>query len=495
MDDAELLRQFVQSHSDEAFAELAARHVDLVYSVALRQVGCPADAEEITQAVFVILAKKARELRHHRAVASWLFQTTRLTAKNFTRSEMRRQRREQEACMQSLINESEDMIWQRIAPELDDAVAALGEKDRRAIILRFYEGRNLCEVGVVLGASEDAAEKRVARALEKLRKVFFKRGVDSTTAALAGAISANSIHAAPGALAKTIAAVSLGKSAAASASSLTLAKGALKVMAWSKTKTAIAGAAIALLGLGAATFALDAILPAPDIQGAWEGTINLPGNGVHRWDSPSERIVMRIARVNGVYQANVDDIGSGDQGQFDTFTYNYPYVHAENEKNHISCLGKMSRFGETLSWKAREGTNAYAMVFRRTTHPTPFPEPVADAEFAPRPGSPLQGFWVGTIGWGKDALQVQVKIAEASDGTYRADFYVPSQMGTNRLPASVTYDSTTVKLMPTAGYGIFEFWLRNGGSEMIGNWIQNDVRTDTIFRKTNYSEYEARGAK
>jgi RNA polymerase sigma factor (sigma-70 family) len=236
-DDSALLRQFAESHSDEAFAELVARHVNLVYSVALRQTGRPVDAEEITQAVFIILAKKARELRHDRAISSWLFQTTRLTANNFIRSEMRRHRREQEACMQSLLDESGDMVWQRIAPALDDAVTALGEKDRRAIILRFYEGRNLREVGAVLGASEDAAEKRIARALEKIRRFFFKRGVDSTTTALAGAISANSVQAAPVGLAKTISAVALGKSAAASASTLTLVKGALKVMAWSKTKT------------------------------------------------------------------------------------------------------------------------------------------------------------------------------------------------------------------------------------------------------------------
>ena len=263
------------------------------------------------------------------------------------------------------MNESEDMVWRRIAPVLDDAVTALGEKDRRAIILRFYEGRNLREVGAVLSASEDAAEKGVGRALEKLRKFFFKRGVDSTTAALFGAISANSIHAAPVGLAKTISAVALGKSVAVSTSTLTLAHGALKVMAWSKTKTTIVGVAIALLGIGAITVAVDASLPVPDLQGAWEGTLTLPGgSGVHLWELPTERIVMRIATVDGAYQANVDNLGTGDQDQFDTFTYQYPYVHAEKKAYDISCTGKLSRFGETLYWKALEGTNTYNMVFR-----------------------------------------------------------------------------------------------------------------------------------
>jgi RNA polymerase sigma factor (sigma-70 family) len=210
----------------------------------------------------MILAKKAPSLHHEKALASWLFQTTRLTANNFIRSEMRRHHREQEAYMQSILTESGEDAWPRIAPLLDDAVGALGEKDRRAIILRFYEGRNLADVGAVLGASEDAAEKRVTRAVEKLRKFFFKRGVESSATALTGAISAHSVQVAPAALAKTISAVALAKGAAASASTLTLAKGALKVMAWSKTKTTIASVAIALLGIGTTAVVIDAWLPA-----------------------------------------------------------------------------------------------------------------------------------------------------------------------------------------------------------------------------------------
>ncbi len=493
-DDSTLLRRFAEDHADDAYAELVERHINLVYSVAVRQVGSPADAEEITQAVFIILAKKAGELRHEKALSSWLFQTTRLTANNFIRSEMRRHRREQEACMQSALNESGDVVWQRIAPVLDDAVTALGEKDRRAIILRFYEGRNLREVGVVLGASEDAAEKRVARALEKLRKFFSKRGVDSTTTALAGAISAYSVQAAPVGLAKTISAVAVAKSAVASTSILTLARGAMKVMAWSKTKTTIVSVAVVLLGIGATTIVVNAMLPAPDIQGAWEGTLNMPGAGVHKWESPSERIVMKIARVNGVFQANVSNLGTGDRGPFDTFTYKYPYVHAENREYKISCTGKVSRFGEILSWNALEGTNAYAMVFKRTTHPTPFPEQLTDAEFAPRTDSALQGFWVGKIGWGTDAVRIEIKIAEVSNGTYRADFYAPAQ-ATNRFPTTVSYDGATVKVTLTAGYGMFEGWLRNGDKEIVGNWIQDDNRTRTTLMKTNYSEYAVEGAK
>lgn len=252
-DDSVLLRQYAENHSDAAFTALVERHLNLVYSVALRQTGDPHDAREIAQAVFIILARKAGSLRHDKALSSWLFQTTRLAANNFIRSGIRRLRREQEAYMQSLLNEPTDDNWRRIAPVLDAAVGTLAEKDRRAILLRFYEGRNLLEVGAVLGASEDAAEKRVSRALEKLRKIFLKRGVDSTTAAIAGTISANSIQAAPAGLAKTISAVAVAKGAAASTSTLTLVKGALKIMAWTKTKITIVATAALLLTAGTAT--------------------------------------------------------------------------------------------------------------------------------------------------------------------------------------------------------------------------------------------------
>ncbi len=252
-DDSTLLRQYAENHSDEAFATLVTRHVNLVYSVALRHVGNPHNAEEITQAVFVILAKKAAQLRHARALSSWLFQATRLTATNFVRSETHRQRREEEAQMQSILNEPGSEVWPAIAPWLDAAVAGLREKDRQAIVLRFYEGRNLREVGLALGASEGAAEKRVNRALEKLRNFFAKRGVSSTTAMIAGAISANSVQTVPAVLAKSVIAVAVAKGAAASGSTLTLIQGALKIMAWTKMKTTVIAGAVILLAAGTTT--------------------------------------------------------------------------------------------------------------------------------------------------------------------------------------------------------------------------------------------------
>ncbi|HUZ06259.1 MAG TPA: sigma-70 family RNA polymerase sigma factor, partial [Candidatus Paceibacterota bacterium] len=121
-DDSALLRQFAENDSDEAFGTLVTQHINLIYSVALRHVGNQHDAEEISQAVFIILAKKAAQLRHDKALSSWLFQATRLTANNFIRSEFRRHRREEEAYMQSVLNEAGTELWPRIAPLLDDAV-------------------------------------------------------------------------------------------------------------------------------------------------------------------------------------------------------------------------------------------------------------------------------------------------------------------------------------------------------------------------------------
>ena len=253
MDDIELLAQYARGNSEAAFATLVTRHVNLVYSTALRSVGNPHAAEEITQAVFIILARKAQGLSQRTVLSGWLYQTTRLTAANFLRGEIRRQRREQEAYMQSLLNEPEPEIWPQIAPLLDTAMELLGEKDRNAIVLRYFENKNLGEVGLALGASEDAAKMRVNRALEKLRKFFTKRGATLSTALIVGAVSANSVQAAPMALAKSVTAVAIAKGAVASGSTLALIRGALKLMAWSKAKTAIVVGMGVLLAAGTTT--------------------------------------------------------------------------------------------------------------------------------------------------------------------------------------------------------------------------------------------------
>ncbi len=249
-----LVRQYAADQSETAFAALVSRYTNLVYSASLRLVRDPHLAEEVTQAVFIILARKAGALNEKTILSGWLYHAACYTSKSALKREYRRHQREQEAYMQSTIHEAgTDVDWKQLSPLLDEAMLRLGQTDRNALVLRFFEGSSLNEVGTALGASEAAAKKRVNRALEKLHRYFSKCGVSSTTDIIAGAISAHSVQAVPAALAKSVTAAALAKGAAAASSTLTLIKGALKLMAWSQAKTAIVVGAVVLLAVGTTT--------------------------------------------------------------------------------------------------------------------------------------------------------------------------------------------------------------------------------------------------
>src|SRR5215469_5853482 len=196
-DDMRLVRDYADGQSAQAFETLVTRYANLVYSAALRQVRDPGLAEEVAQAVFIILAQKAGQLGTGTILSGWLYRTAGYVSGSVLKRERRRQFREQEAYMESTLNPPDDQVWKQIAPLLDEALLRLGQTDRDALVLRFFERRSLSEIGVALGANEEAAKKRVARALGKLRNYFLKRGVDSTTAIIAGTISANSLQLAP----------------------------------------------------------------------------------------------------------------------------------------------------------------------------------------------------------------------------------------------------------------------------------------------------------
>jgi uncharacterized protein (TIGR03435 family) len=276
VNEMDLIREYADRNSELAFAALVQKHVNLVYSVALRYVGNSPDAQDVTQAVFVILTQKAAGLRQRTTLTGWLYETTRLTARQLLRTRTRRQFREQEAYMQSAWNDSEtENAWRQLAPLLEEAMTRLNERERTLLALRYFENKSGAEAAALLGIQEGAAHKRAARALEKLRKFFMKRGVFSTTAIIAGAVSAYSVQAAPVGLASVVSTAAMAKGAAASTSTLTLIKGALKIMAWTKAKTAIVSGLAVLLAAGATTISVKEIyvhrmyswqVPNPDIK-------------------------------------------------------------------------------------------------------------------------------------------------------------------------------------------------------------------------------------
>ena len=246
LDDIGLLREYAASGSEAAFETLVNRRIGFVYSAALRQVRDPHLAEEVTQTVFILLAQKARSISDQTVLSGWLFNTTRFTALAHIRAMAKRWRHEQEVQMESEPESATtEPLWKQMSPLLDDALHTLGEKDRRAVLLRFFENKSLAEVGQSLAVGEDGARKRVGRALERLHRYFVRRGISSTTALIAAALSTHSVHAAPAALAKTVTTLAVAQGAAAGASTLALTKGALKFMAWSKTQTAAVGLVVA----------------------------------------------------------------------------------------------------------------------------------------------------------------------------------------------------------------------------------------------------------
>lgn len=216
MQDWQLLREYVEHDSQAAFSELVKRYLNLVYSTCLREVGDVTLAEDTTQVVFLLLSQKAHTLSRETVLAGWLFQTARFAALNARRQEkMRQQRLEQvaealrsqakgETVSAHAAMETDEALWAQVEEVLHEAMGKLSDADRNAVLLRCFEDRSLRETGQALGISEDAARKRVARALEKLRRYFTHRGVTLSTAVLTALLSTHAVQAAPASLATAI---------------------------------------------------------------------------------------------------------------------------------------------------------------------------------------------------------------------------------------------------------------------------------------------------
>jgi RNA polymerase sigma factor (sigma-70 family) len=203
MDDLDLLSQYSRQGSQAAFSALVGRHIDMVYSAARRQVWSDELAEEITQAVFLDLARHAEKLRPDSHLGSWLYVVARRTSVDAIRRESRRQKREQAAAEGAALNTAPSP-WSKVAPVLDDAISSLRETDRKAILLRFFEKKSFSEIGRSLGASEEAAQKRVGRAVDRLRISLAHRGVPTTAALLTAEFIPHAVQAAPNGLSGTI---------------------------------------------------------------------------------------------------------------------------------------------------------------------------------------------------------------------------------------------------------------------------------------------------
>jgi RNA polymerase sigma factor (sigma-70 family) len=215
-EDVQLLRRYAAEQSEAAFDELTRRHVDLVYSAALRLVhGDASSAQDVTQQVFTEVARQAKRLARHPTLVGWLYTTTRLIALRVNRTEQRRQAREQEAyTMNELLHEDAPAPdWSQLGLVIEDAMRELDDKDRAAVLLRFFQNKTLNEVGAALNLTDNAARMRVERALDKLRGKLARRGIATTTAALAAVVSANAVHAAPAGFVATLSAAAIAGSA------------------------------------------------------------------------------------------------------------------------------------------------------------------------------------------------------------------------------------------------------------------------------------------
>ncbi len=289
----ELLQAYATRNSEAAFETLVARHIHWVYSAALRQVRDPQVAEEVAQAVFTILARKAPNLKRGTIVAGWLFNTVRLTAAAELRAAARRRRREQEARMKSTIQAEPDTRseWEQIAPLLDEALAQLSQPDRNAVLLRYFEQKNLAEVGVALGTTKEGARKRVSRAVEQLRGFFVRHGSVMPVDVVVGLLSTHAVQAAPAGLATAVAAAAAFKGIAVAGSSATLVKATLELMAWTKLKIAAVVGAGVLFAAGTATVTISSHWTSDSLSAHVERILRqkmLPGKG--QWQAGMDEL-------------------------------------------------------------------------------------------------------------------------------------------------------------------------------------------------------------
>jgi RNA polymerase sigma factor (sigma-70 family) len=257
--DWELLNRYAQKGAQDAFAQIVKRYVDLVYATCFRDLRDHHLAEDATQAVFLVLSRKAASLRCEVVLAGWLFQTARLVVRNVRKQEARRKARERSAAEMLQQSSPSGLAWGGLTPLLNEGLGRLGSKDRDAILLHYFQHKTMAEVGDSTGVSEDAARMRVSRAVQKLRSFFSRKGQTLAVGAVATLLMANAVQAAPPSCAASAVAAVCGTAAhaaLASSSAATLASATMKSLVAAKVKMAATIAAMTLLvpAAGMATY-------------------------------------------------------------------------------------------------------------------------------------------------------------------------------------------------------------------------------------------------
>jgi RNA polymerase sigma factor (sigma-70 family) len=482
--DNQLIAEYDVHRGGDAFAALVRQHINLVFATALRQVGDHGAAEEITQNVFVALAQAAGKLKSHPTIAGWLHRTTLNKSREWLRSELRRNRREQVAVSRELAAAEGDSVWSPLVPLLDEALLKLGEPDRQAVIMHYLEGQTFQEVGSTLGVAEDTVRKRVNRCLDELSHFFRRRGFE-VPMAVGAPLFALSVHTAPSSLAASATSAGLAAHSAASTTTLTLIKGALKFMAWTKTKTAIiTGVAILLAGGGGAVAyhavrAMRTTAALTTMQGNWEGTLHM--NGVEL------RLVFKIFKTNDMFHVTMDSI---DQGAKDIPV---PTLSAAGRSLRLSMpaldvdyRGTLNPDGTEFSGTFKQLKYSSHLTLTRTDQPDTVAEITAD-QVAPQQNSDLQGVWQGTLMAGNTPLRLGLRIAEPSPGTFQALLDSLDQ-GVRGVPIpTFVYNKPEVHFAIASISGDFTGNLNNDDDRITGTWKQLGRKYPLTFErvKTN----------
>ncbi len=385
MEDQRLLARFVEEGSQAAFARLVERHRDLVYSTCRRELGDSGLAEDAAQIVFLILARKARSLRREVVLSGWLFQTARFTAKDLLKRENRRRVRDErvEAEAMSLAGQEQEAGWREVSPWLHESLARLSEKDRLAVLLRFFEDQSFAEVALALGQKEDAARHRVNRALEKMRRTLSARGVVLSAAALGGLIAANAVKPPPASASVMPTFVPSGASTPGISRLQHLTRGVSQAMTLKQNLAAGAAVVFTCITLGAGAglaknthpVAVPPSPPAPPAHAAPESEKIFGTWTSYVQGHPKQTQVLRFNR-DGTFRQDLNAAGTAFcTGHFvvknDLLTITAETVTVKGKSSPVlpqevgATAGKLSYQGSTILWDTSSGGTPFKNVFVR----------------------------------------------------------------------------------------------------------------------------------